>query len=92
MPAYDFPQDLLDAQVALADVQAERDAFAQTLPKEASPGYTPEQTERLTQLRGRILELTTTVVTHPYWSTLSGPDRVTARTALKYAHVTEAEA
>lgn len=69
MPAYDFPQDLLDAQAALEEVQAEHDEFAQLLPwsaeptpgwksdklvhsdylseKEDSPGYTPEQAERL---------------------------------------------
>lgn len=34
----------------------------------------------------RILELTTFVITHPYWATLEGPDRVEARTALKHAH------
>ena len=108
MPAYTFPQDLLDAQAALTAVQAERDAFARTLPwsaepmpgwegpkqlhsdyrpaKESSPGYTPEQVQHLAQLRARIPELTTLVVTHPYWATLDGPDRVQARTALKHAH------
>lgn len=108
MPAFDFPQDLLDAQAALDEVQAERDLFAQTLPwsaeplpgwkadkqlhsdrrpeKEDSPGYTPEQAERLAGYRARILELTTSVITHPYWATLSGPDRVSARTALKHVH------
>ncbi|MFC9409894.1 hypothetical protein ACFRAA_32660 [[Kitasatospora] papulosa] len=104
MPAFDFPQGLLDA------VQAERDAFTQTLPwsaeslpgwtadkklhsdyvpeKPDSPGYTPEQAERLAGYRARVLELTTQVLTHPYWATLSGPDRVEARTALKHVHDT----
>ncbi|MFJ8871290.1 hypothetical protein ACIRD6_36765 [Streptomyces sp. NPDC102473] len=108
MPAFDFPQDLLDAQTALDEVQAEHDEFAQLLPwsaepmagwksdkqlhsdylseKEDSPGYTPEQAERLAGYRARILELTTLVITHPYWATLSGPDRVQARTALKHVH------
>lgn len=108
VPAFDFPQDLLDAQAALDEVQAERDLFAQTLPwsaeptpgwkadkqlhsdyraeKEDSPGYTPEEAERLAGYRARILELTTFVLTHPYWQTLEGPDRVEARTALKHAH------
>ncbi|WP_261988337.1 hypothetical protein [Streptomyces sp. gb1(2016)] len=54
--------------------------------KEDSPGYTPEQAERLAGYRARILELTTSVITHPYWATLSGPDRVSARTALKHVH------
>ncbi|MGW0785040.1 hypothetical protein [Streptomyces sp. NPDC002913] len=54
--------------------------------KPDSPGYTPEQAERLAGYRARILELTTFVITHPYWATLNGPDRVAARTALKHAH------
>ncbi|MEU9263325.1 hypothetical protein AB0D68_33445 [Streptomyces sp. NPDC048212] len=108
MPPYDYPQDLLDAQVALDEVQAERDRFAQSLPwsadslpgwradkklhsdyrpeKPDGPGYTPEQAERLAAYRARILELTTQVLTHPYWATLSGPDRVEARTVLKRVH------
>ncbi|MFF2731831.1 hypothetical protein ACFVS9_28470 [Streptomyces sp. NPDC058008] len=35
--AFDFPQDLLDAQAALTQVQAERDTFARTLPWSAEP-------------------------------------------------------
>ena len=54
--------------------------------KNDSPGYTPEQAERLAGYRVRILGLTTQVITHPYWMTLSGPDRVQARTALKHTH------
>ncbi|MFF2173405.1 hypothetical protein, partial [[Kitasatospora] papulosa] len=91
MPAYDFPQDLLDAQAALEAVHAERDAFARSLPvstepllgwkadkklhsdyvpeKDDSPSYTPEQAERLAAYRARILELTTQIITHPYWAT-----------------------
>jgi len=91
-------------------VQAERDAFAQTLPWSVellsgwtadkklhsdhvpetpdSPGCTPVQAGRLAAYRARILELTTQVLTHPYWATLPGPDRVEARTALKHAHDT----
>lgn len=88
VPAYDFPQDLLDAQAALDEVQAERDRYRPET--EGSSGYTPEQTERLAGYRARVLELTTFVLTHPYWATLSGPDRVEARTALKQAHDDEA--
>ncbi|MFI8008258.1 hypothetical protein [Streptomyces sp. NPDC086010] len=54
--------------------------------KPDSPGYTPEQAERLAGCRARILELTTQVITHPFWATLDGPDRVEARTALKHIH------
>ncbi|MGY3676477.1 hypothetical protein [Streptomyces sp. TE33382] len=60
--------------------------------KTDSPGYTDDQTDRLAGYRHRLLELSTTVVTHPYWQTLSGPDQVKARTALKHAHETPAEA
>ncbi|MFC8231041.1 hypothetical protein [Streptomyces sp. NPDC057287] len=108
MSAFDFPQDLLDAQAAVDAVRAEHDRFAQLLPwsaepmpgwksdkqlhsdylseKQDSPGYTTEEAERLAGYRARILELTTLVITHPYWATLSGPDRVAARTALKHVH------
>lgn len=48
----------------------------------------PEQAERLAAYRARILELTTQIITHPYWRTLSGPDRVEARTALEHVHDT----
>ncbi|WP_329043003.1 hypothetical protein OHT61_32015 [Streptomyces sp. NBC_00178] len=110
MPVYTFPQDLLDLQAALVEVQKEHDLFAQILSwsaepmpgwkadkqlhsdhepeKPDSPGYTPEQAERLAAYRARILDLTTQVITHPYWTTLSGPDRVEARTALKHVHDT----
>ncbi|MFC8231107.1 hypothetical protein [Streptomyces sp. NPDC057287] len=54
--------------------------------KQDSPGCTTEEAERLAGHRAWILELTTFVITHPYWVTLSGPDRVVARTALKHAH------
>ncbi len=29
------------------------------------------------------------MITHPFWATLSGPDRVNARTALKHIHDTD---
>ncbi|WP_329041537.1 hypothetical protein OHT61_26005 [Streptomyces sp. NBC_00178] len=98
MPSYAFPQDLLDAQAALDEVQAEHDLFAQVLPwsadampghrpeQDARPGYTPEQAERLAAYRARILDLTTQVITHPYWESLPGPDRVEARTVLRHVN------
>ncbi|MFE5240436.1 MULTISPECIES: hypothetical protein [unclassified Streptomyces] len=43
---------------------------------------------RFAGYRARILELTAQVLTHPYWETLEGPDRVAARTALKHVHDT----
>ncbi|MEU2469148.1 hypothetical protein ACN6LF_001949 [[Kitasatospora] papulosa] len=41
--------------------------------KPDSRGYTPEQAERLAAYRVRILELTTQVLTHPFWATLWRP-------------------
>ncbi|MFI8437901.1 hypothetical protein ACIGJO_29995 [Streptomyces sp. NPDC079020] len=43
--------------------------------KEDRSGYTDGQAERLAGYGRRLLELGTTVVTHPYGETLSGPDR-----------------
>ncbi|MFG2593675.1 hypothetical protein [Streptomyces sp. NPDC048438] len=37
MPAFDFSQDLLDAQAALGEVQAERDLFTRSLLWSAEP-------------------------------------------------------
>lgn len=54
--------------------------------KQDSPGYTQEQAGQVALFRARILELTTLIVTHPYWGTLDGPDRIQARSALKHAH------
>ncbi|MFE3152347.1 hypothetical protein ACFXJ6_37830 [Streptomyces sp. NPDC059218] len=53
--------------------------------KEDSPGYTEEQAAKVAEFRARLLELSTTVATHPFWATLS-EDVVTARMALKHAH------
>ncbi|NUK02596.1 hypothetical protein HRW23_20735 [Streptomyces lunaelactis] len=50
----------------------------------ASPGYTAEQLAEEQRLRRRLLELSVTVSTHPYWATLAG-DVVDARSALKHA-------
>ncbi|WP_405999599.1 hypothetical protein [Streptomyces sp. NBC_00829] len=50
-----------------------------------SPGYTAEQAAEVKRLRRRLLDLSVTVSTHPYWATLS-VGVVDARTALKHAH------
>ncbi|MEU0955845.1 hypothetical protein ABZ353_26450 [Streptomyces niveus] len=52
----------------------------------ASPGYTPEQKTEEARLRREVLELSTTVSTHPYWSTLETGTTVDARMALKHVH------
>ncbi len=40
------------------------------------------------KLRRRERELAVFVSTHRYWSQITGPDRVTARSELKHAHET----
>ncbi|MFB7076438.1 hypothetical protein [Streptomyces sp. NPDC056308] len=54
--------------------------------KPDSPGYTEEQAAKVRDFQARLLELSTTVATHPYWETLSGPDLVKGRTALQHVH------
>ncbi|MCY1649426.1 hypothetical protein OG337_00320 [[Kitasatospora] papulosa] len=54
----------------------------------AAPTTPPNRPNASPDTGARILELTTQIITHPYWATLSGPDRVEARTALKHAHDT----
>ncbi|MER5462018.1 hypothetical protein ABT010_15265 [Streptomyces sp. NPDC002668] len=50
-----------------------------------SPGYTAEQAAEVERLRRRLLDLSVTVSTHPYWATLTA-GVVDARMALKHAH------
>ncbi|MFF8696717.1 hypothetical protein ACF08W_31330 [Streptomyces sp. NPDC015144] len=54
--------------------------------KPDSPGYTDEQKVEVTHFREEFLRLSAEVSTHPYWASLSGPDLVDARMALKHAH------
>ncbi|WP_331757113.1 hypothetical protein OH782_41835 (plasmid) [Streptomyces sp. NBC_01544] len=107
LPAFDFPQDLRDAQIALLEARVAYEQYATTLPwsaepmpgwesdrqlhsnyqsgKPDSPGYSDEQAAKVAEFQARLLELSMTVSTHPYWSTLS-EDVVAARMALKRAH------
>jgi hypothetical protein len=50
-----------------------------------SPGWTDEEKARVAELREELMRLTTLVYVHPYWSTLSGPAVVAARSAIKHA-------
>ncbi|MET8748243.1 hypothetical protein [Streptomyces sp. NPDC004728] len=106
--AFPFPQDLLDAQVALHETHAACEEYAEALPwsaspmpgwesdkqlhssyrshKEDSPGYTEDQAAEVTRFRARLLELSTTVSTHPFWDSVEAGDRVAARMAFKHAH------
>ncbi|MFJ5725005.1 hypothetical protein [Streptomyces sp. NPDC093149] len=54
--------------------------------KPDSPGYTEEQAAEVTRFKAELLRLSTEVVTHPYWQSLSGPDLVDARMMLQHAH------
>ncbi|MFF3787686.1 hypothetical protein [Streptomyces sp. NPDC001933] len=54
--------------------------------KPASPGYTEDQAAEVTRFRARLLELSITVSTHPFWESVEAGDRVAARMALKHAH------
>lgn len=54
-----------------------------------SPGYTDEQRTELERLHERLLELSVTVSTHPFWATVAPGEVVGARMALKHAHEQE---
>ncbi|MER8220851.1 hypothetical protein ABTZ58_09725 [Streptomyces sp. NPDC094143] len=54
----------------------------------ASPGWTADEQAEVEKLRRREHELAVFVSTHRYWSELTGPDRVAARSELKHAHET----
>ncbi|MEV6080975.1 hypothetical protein AB0L80_38640 [Streptomyces sp. NPDC052069] len=59
--------------------------------KPESPGYSDGQAQRIADYRARLLELSTTVSTHPFWETVGTGDVVAARMALKHAHEPPAE-
>lgn len=52
----------------------------------ASPGWTPEEQAEVEKLRRREHELSVFVTTHRFWSEVTGPDVVEARSMLKHAH------
>ncbi|MDN3247460.1 hypothetical protein ACFW4O_08075 [Streptomyces mutabilis] len=52
----------------------------------ASPGWSADEQAEVEKLRQRERELAVFVSTHRYWSQITGPDRVTARSELKRAH------
>ncbi|MGW8881923.1 hypothetical protein [Streptomyces mirabilis] len=54
--------------------------------KEDSPGYTEDQAAEVTRFHARLLDLSITVSTHPFWESVEAGDRVGARMALKHAH------
>ncbi|MEV4043764.1 hypothetical protein [Streptomyces sp. NPDC049744] len=52
----------------------------------ASPGWSEDEQAEVEKLRRRERELAVFVSTHRYWSETTGPDQVSARSALKHAH------
>ncbi|MEU9624258.1 hypothetical protein ACIQWV_38090 [Streptomyces sp. NPDC098085] len=54
--------------------------------KGESPGYTEDQAAEVARFRQRLLELSITVSTHPFWRSVDAGSRVDARMALKRAH------
>ncbi|MFJ7489661.1 hypothetical protein ACIQZB_00120 [Streptomyces sp. NPDC097727] len=60
--------------------------------KPDSSGYTEEQAAEVARFQAELLRLSAEVATHSYWESLSGPDLVDARMALKHAHEQLAEA
>ncbi|AJC61948.1 hypothetical protein [Streptomyces sp. 769] len=60
------------------------DTAAEGSRRDPSDGYTPEEAAGMQRLEERLRELAASVITHAFWATLEGPERVQARTALKY--------
>ncbi|MFD8545613.1 hypothetical protein [Streptomyces sp. NPDC059649] len=52
--------------------------------RDPSPGWSDEEKQTEVDLRAKLLDLIDKVHTHPHWDTLSGPDLVKARMALKH--------
>jgi hypothetical protein len=52
----------------------------------ASPGWSADEQAEVEKLRQREHELAVFISTHRYWSGLTGPERVSARSQLKHAH------
>ncbi|MGP4004453.1 hypothetical protein [Streptomyces sp. 8N706] len=60
------------------------DGYWHTRERPDSPGWSQEEQAQVAALRKRQLALAEAVVTHDFWTTLSGPDRVAARSAIKH--------
>lgn len=62
------------------------DAGWRKVVRPASPGWTSEEQAEVEKLRRREHELTVFVTTHHFWSEVTGPEAVEARSVLKHAH------
>ncbi|MEU9677789.1 hypothetical protein AB0D92_30310 [Streptomyces parvus] len=54
--------------------------------KPDSPGYTEEQHAEVARFRAELLELSSTVATHPFWEQVEQGQVVDARMRLKHQH------
>ncbi|MGO1025777.1 hypothetical protein ACTOXX_34955 [Streptomyces rubiginosohelvolus] len=54
--------------------------------KPDSPGYTEEQHAEVARFRAELLELSSTVTTHPFWKQVEHGQVVDARMRLKHQH------
>ncbi|MGW8379805.1 hypothetical protein [Streptomyces sp. ODS28] len=88
-PSFSFPDDLVAAQRALHRARHELSVHYRSLPalpREARR----EQTALTRELEARVAELAATLFSHAYWSSLSGPDLVQARSAIQHIEETGA--
>ena len=51
----------------------------------ASQGWSEQEQNDVAALRERERDLAATIVTHPFWSEVSGPERPDARSQLRHA-------
>ncbi|MFF2148936.1 hypothetical protein [Kitasatospora sp. NPDC058190] len=87
---YEYPDRLIEAQRALTAVQAERRTFLASLPswsgdlEAARQGLSEEQLAESARLEEAERQASHAVWADEHWATLSGEDRVTARSQLKH--------
>ncbi|MGW4891016.1 hypothetical protein ACWEQL_01930 [Kitasatospora sp. NPDC004240] len=87
---FEYPTDLCQAQQQLEAAQAERRAFLASLPvwggdlEAIRRGLDEEQLTESGRLVEAERQAALAVTAHAFWSTLSGEDRVVARTQLKH--------
>ncbi|MEU6972931.1 MULTISPECIES: hypothetical protein [Kitasatospora] len=87
---FEYTSDLITAQRALVAVRAERLAFLATLPtwggdlEAARRGVSEEQSAESARLEEAERQASHAVWADGYWATLSGEDRVIARSRLQH--------
>lgn len=86
----DFPNDLLELQVAWYEASAELRVIplrpwtdATGTEHRSDSGWCPDHEEQEQRVRGRLLEVSEGLVTHPFWSSLPAGTVAAARARLK---------